>query len=892
MEMIKLYKIWELFSKRMECGTKVLCPAFFDRKRGAEPQCFSNSERGGCMKYQDRQKRKRVAAAVVAVVIALAMIAGLVTPFIAYGAQTVVMTNNAGATGTEPSASAARREKEFGQEQFTLDAEVGFDGEFIVGKTALLKGVITNHGAAFQGELQAKVYTFENTDSSNRASEYAVYYQELELLEGASQALEMEINMGTIRRFLQVTLVDERGNTVFLQNIDLRAKSPMTLAVGVLSERPQDMQILAGMAPPDVSAADASTFYSTYFFDGEDFPASGALMDNFRIIVADGIDFASLSEKQREALCGWVAEGGMLVIGTGEAGERTLGGLEMTADISVSGTAAGSVAGTPVTLAVLEGGNIEPLWQENGTVLAYEKRAGEGRVILPAFSIATAPMAAKPETPSVLWELCRMADEAYLTVNTDGDNDYYYSRTDNFPPLGEGTVKLLLGFLACYVLIVGPVLYLILKKLDKREKGWVVIPAMAVLCMAVILLISKTSPYSRGMVRLVSTVELTEGMDTAAAETELHIKSADRGDVTYRNEEKLPLFPKKEEYYYYNFNFASGETNCGYKMLSGDNTEITFLDSQGWETNHLVGRTVVQTGGALESGLILENGRLKGTVTNGTNVGFVDSVLSVNGTWLRIGPIQAGDTVEVDEPAAADEAGTYQMFERLFYDDYSMDETLSEMVYSGKVSREEAYRIRCEENLLEDIVNSGGENLFMDGGMKMDFYGFSEAPLWDSIGTVNGKEPSVSALTLYHQTFTMELAELGEFDTSFAILPEAVETDEEYEWNSHWGETYLYPYQECDMELVYSIADSIDLELFQFEEIERNVLREKAEIYNVSTGGWDILRTREYVAPGEYDPAQYISEDGKVRLRLMMMEGTEVEVPKMRVKGRGLLAGN
>ena len=278
--------------------------------------------------------------------------------------------------------------------------------------------------------------------------------------------------MGTIQRFLQITLVDESGRTVFLQNVDLKPREPEMLAIGVLSERPQDMQILAGMMPPNTNGADAKFYYGTYFFDGESFPSSEALMENFRVVVADGIDFAALTQAQRDALNGWVTGGGMLVIGTGEAGARTLGGLELTADVHITGTTAGSLQGTPVTLAVLEGDGVEPLWQENGAVLAYQKKEGEGRIILPAFSIATTPVAAMAETPAVLWQICSMADSSYLVLdNMEDDRYYHYSSMSNFPPLGMGTVKLLLGLLAVYIFIVGPVLYLVLKKLDKRERA-------------------------------------------------------------------------------------------------------------------------------------------------------------------------------------------------------------------------------------------------------------------------------------------------------------------------------------------------------------------------------------------------------------------------------------
>lgn len=234
------------------------------------------------------------------------------------------------------------------------------------------------------------------------------------------------------------------------------------------------------------------------------------------------------------------------------------------------------------------------------------------------------------------------------------------------------------------------------------------------------------------------------------------------------------------------------------------------------------------------------------------------------------------------------------MFERLFYDDYSSNTPpLRERVRRGEISREEAFRIRSEQSLLDNQTNiSGKEGLSRDGKLQMDIYAFSEVPIWDSAGTINGREPFVSALTLYHQTFTTELAKLESFDTSFAILPEAVETAEQYDWITRYGVEFFYLYDEGEAELIYHIADGIELELFQFEEIERHSIEEKAQIYNVSTGEWDILRTREYSAPGEYDPAQYISADGKVRLKLFMLGGNEVEVPRMRMKGSGLLAGN
>lgn len=832
----------------------------------------------------------------VAVLIALAMVVGLVTPFIAYAApaatQSAVLTNS----GTEQQAPSIWQEKEFGQERFTLDAGVGFDGEYIVGKAAPLKGVITNNGAAFRGELQAKVYNYEDISQEGRTAEYAVYYQELELLEGASQKIDMELNLGMIQRHVQVTLVDEKGNMVFLQNIGLTPREPATLAIGILSERPQDMQILAGMKSPESHGDEAQAYYyRTYFFDGESFPATRTLMDNFRIIVADGIDFAALTEEQKDALSGWTEAGGMLVIGTGETGGRTLGGLEITAGIRVSGTTAGSIAGAPVPLAVLEGEGIAPLRQENGATIAYEKKTGDGTVLLPAFSISAAPMAAMAETPDILWEFCRAADAAHLEIEGTTDDSYYYNRfqAGTFPPMGGDTIKLLLGLLAVYIIAIGPVLYLVLKKMDKREKGWIAVPALAVIFMAGIFLVSRTSPYGKGMLRLVSTVELSEGMETAPVKSSFYLKTAGAGSVTYENEERLAFFPEEDEDFFYG-SHQSGTVACKYKMLSGDRTAVTFYDNRSWETNRLSAEGSARTGGALANTLHLENGRLKGTITNGTNVGFVDAVLCVNEVWLRIGEMQAGETVEIDQPAVLDGTETYSTFERIFYDDYSYNSPtppLREMVRLGEISREDAFRIRSEQEMLENILYNEYDASGMENGeMRMEFYGFSEAPTLESTGTINGKEPYVSALTMYHQTFATELAKLKDFDISFGIRPKAVETEQGYAWSSRlWGAARIYLTSPGEVEFVYGAAPDTDITLIQFEEMgDTGMLAREPEIYNVSSGEWEPLQWTEYTTPGDY-----ISEEREIRLRMeVQQEHYDMEVPRMRVKGSGLLAGN
>ena len=196
------------------------------------------------MKYYQKQKLKQKIFAVIALVIALIMVLSLLTPVFAAAPNTQTVTAVTNTDVAEPTAEPGQ-EKTIGGEHFSLDLQVGFDNSYIVEKVTSLTATLTNNGAAFQGEFQVKVYTYENTDSGFQ--KYALYSQKLELPEGATKQVSMELGLNTVRRNMEVSLVDEGGNVVFRKHVPVDALSPETVAVGVLSEQPAQVQYLAGM---------------------------------------------------------------------------------------------------------------------------------------------------------------------------------------------------------------------------------------------------------------------------------------------------------------------------------------------------------------------------------------------------------------------------------------------------------------------------------------------------------------------------------------------------------------------------------------------------------------------------------------------------------------------
>lgn len=78
------------------------------------------------------------------------------------------------------------------------------------------------------------------------------------------------------------------------------------------------------------------------------------------------------------------------------------------------------------------------------------------------------------------------------------DRNYIYSPNNvnsinRLPSIEKSSFSVLIVILLVYAAVIGPVCYLVLKKADKREKGWIVIPAASVAFAVIIFVMSSVS---------------------------------------------------------------------------------------------------------------------------------------------------------------------------------------------------------------------------------------------------------------------------------------------------------------------------------------------------------------------------------------------------------------
>lgn len=223
-------------------------------------------------------------------------------------------------------------------------------------------------------------------------------------------------------------------------------------------------------------------------------------LETLSILVIDSYNTQILTRQQIEALEEWVNNGGVLIIGTGEYGEEVLAGFEDSflgvecIKVYEPGTEKFQLEYADVTRLYLS--RLSDVYSQyyNYATGALLSGYGEGAIgVLPYSFTEIADMDA-----DFFWECTREEFVSYILddvssysskryysslYNSTYNNQYNMRRMLNI--LGSvnrlldlGTLKVLV---VLYVVFVGPVLYLILRLLKKREWYWGTVPIAAAL---------------------------------------------------------------------------------------------------------------------------------------------------------------------------------------------------------------------------------------------------------------------------------------------------------------------------------------------------------------------------------------------------------------------------
>ena len=833
---------------------------------------------------------KRVVTAVVAIFLALVMIVGMALPFFVQGAE---------------------------PQGITIEGTVGFgtSGLYKLGQAAPAELVISNSGADFDGEVQIQVAL--SADSSSPA--LAVHAYALTLPRGGSKKITMDISIPAITRSIQVTVVNTKGKSVASQQFGTTALAEASPLVGAFSDTFDSLNYLRLLA----FGIDTEQKLGNQFIrlDQNTMPSSLDMLQSFNVIVINDFDTKSLSAAQTTLLRTWVQNGGILLLGTGRQFDKTLGGLQsLGLDIAKTGEAAHATltdhitqarttfrAGVTYLAAALRMNGTAEAYGDNHTPVLTSTPFGSGTVIVSGFDLGASPI---PEEYDVTQLLNRILSANLIIKNLafSASSFYgYYSPYDNImntidtlPNMNSGMLSVIFLIIGAYLVFLGPVLYLILKKRDKRDAGWYIIPGVAIFCTLAIYFLSFNTMYKKPFVNQISTLRLQSGNTAARAAFHFSAYAPRKGHVAINFSEPLsPRIPLANQYNYSSRTISNGlKTNDGtilYKMNYGDTPGVTFYNQMPWAQNYASADQVITLPGALEANITISaiatgELRLVGSVTNHTGLTLEDVVITQRYVgYYNLGTLAPGETRALGE--VYDAAGAAASIADLAY-------SLYPYVYAPGIDDVEDARItelkrslmQSQETRISAIpaAQSGTGAVYVQSaaaGMEADvmLVAFSRDDVYGGDVTVNGRKPVDFMLNLVLMDIAPSFPVGERIELPYGVIrPSEVQSDVYFDLYND-GEIYMS--ESGALSFTYAVPPQLSVELFQVDQINFFSSVHEAQIYNNVSDAWEGLGTSEYKSA-----APYLDAQNRIHVRCTIISANQFFLPPIRLVGK--MAGN
>jgi hypothetical protein len=366
----------------------------------------------------------------------------------------------------------------------TLTARAGFDG--LHEDSAAIPVVVSarNDGPPIDGELRVLV-------GSSLAGDPLVYSAPLSLPTGSDKRVALVAYAPPFSDALTVQLVSGDEVVAETQTNRLNRVGADELFYGVVSPEPGGLAFLETV-PGD--RADAAVAFLTL----DDLPEVSPAWNALDVLVLDDTDTSRLTAGQLAALRAWVEGGGQLVVTGGPGGPTTAAGVADLLPVTITGTEsvadlpalaefAGEALDAPGPYVVTRGDLTagEALIDQDGLPLLARRPLGRGAVTFLALDPKAAPLAGWAGGERLWDSIARNAPIPPPWAAGIRDSFASTQAVATIPGLRLPSVWQLVLFLFLYTLVIGPINFLILRRMKRRELAWVTIPALVLLFSAV-----------------------------------------------------------------------------------------------------------------------------------------------------------------------------------------------------------------------------------------------------------------------------------------------------------------------------------------------------------------------------------------------------------------------
>ena len=282
------------------------------------------------------------------------------------------------------------------------------------------------------------------------------------------------------------------------------------------------------------------------------------------------------------------------------------------------------------------------------------------------------------------------------------------------PPVGG-----LFAILGLYILLVGPINYLVLRRLGHREWAWATIPALIAIFAIGAYGFGASLRGSSVIVNEVALVRGAPGSTDGMAQVYVGVFSPTRGTYQLRFPSGALLSPP-----IIGDTFGGNPVGPTLDVLQGETSQVRDL-AVGFGSLRTVRAETPIAVPLVRADLSLVDGRLKGTVTNASEQALETPTVVLGSTVARLPDLAAGETATVDVAVRTDAQSTGQSIADLIvgqpqYDANGQDldtqrfaryAMINQLTYDPNtgIGQPAAHRRRGHPGLVQGRVAAGGD---------------------------------------------------------------------------------------------------------------------------------------------------------------------------------------
>ncbi|CAI9386284.1 hypothetical protein BACSP_01570 [Bacillus sp. T2.9-1] len=522
-----------------------------------------------------------------------------------------------------------------------ITTEAGLDGKVMDGKGFMLKVTIENKEKDFKGDLLIPYspsydiggQTLVPVDiPANSKKTYTV------TIPGISSDSNYTSNKMKLYRDSW-----QKGEEVSFTGVkELRLTLISDQTLGILTDQYDKFKNLRKLS--------SSSIFTTELLK-EDIPDQALGLETLSYLMVDQFSLTELSEEQQLAIKKWIEKGGILITGATTNGKQAYGNLESLMPLAFGNEEEIPLSGIDTKTKEQEKitafrssltDSSDAITIHNEHPLVAKKNLGEGKIIQTSFSLSDSTLLNWQDFNSWMENLLQ-TENTRITANYQYSGNplsnlyYQFVESNEYFKSSTITTGLLLIILAGYLLVIVPILYFILRKYDKREHAWWIIPCFSILLSLGMFITGAKDKIKNPQLNEMGIYQYSNNyLSGYQATTLLSNKSGDFA-LTFDQDTYTP-FP------YLGYGELQVKAIKNEKVKS---SEIIFPEVEYWSSRTMYGKTSMPMEGGFSHDFAVTEKDISGTITNLYPFDFSKVFIWSGNEKIELGSIKSGETKNV-----------------------------------------------------------------------------------------------------------------------------------------------------------------------------------------------------------------------------------------------------